>query len=319
MKACGFRRPTKDETRVICLNTKQIEHTGTVSTEICKTCRYARQLTFFDMTMLLAKRQQQFRRQPVASGCCTKTIRHLTYHIWPTRHSNSWKWNLKLLASFAEWFNGERIFGIVIDEHTVAADDVLAELKILGITPTRVIVKRNNSKLREVHTWYEMMKALPVSESDDNHFVFSAHAKGVRHEGNNAHIYWWAACMYLSCIPAISQITQSDTVDTIGPFRRLGWFWDTSQQCNWHYSGTFFWWRLNAVTKIRKWKNADRVFYGTETWIGKLLSVDRSLCCFLDRCGDLYDRHYWDTIVIPAWESQFGPNSFAEVRAACPA
>ncbi len=53
MKACSFRRPSTQPDRVICLNTKQIKHTGTVAAVICQECVFARVLGYAEQCALL--------------------------------------------------------------------------------------------------------------------------------------------------------------------------------------------------------------------------------------------------------------------------
>jgi hypothetical protein len=53
MKPCSFRRQSSNPERVICLNTKQIKHTGTVSKLICEDCYFARIISYEEQCSLL--------------------------------------------------------------------------------------------------------------------------------------------------------------------------------------------------------------------------------------------------------------------------
>jgi len=63
MKDCSFRRRSTDPDRVICLNTKQIMHTGTVSKLLCEDCCFARIISYEEQCALLMS------ERPVCSVC----------------------------------------------------------------------------------------------------------------------------------------------------------------------------------------------------------------------------------------------------------
>lgn len=53
MKPCSFRRPSDVTDRVVCLNTAQIIHSGTVAAAICETCPFARILGYAEQNALM--------------------------------------------------------------------------------------------------------------------------------------------------------------------------------------------------------------------------------------------------------------------------
>jgi hypothetical protein len=46
---------------------------------------------------------------------------------------------------------------------------------------------------------------------------------------------------------------------------------------NWHYSGTYFWFRHSAVFS-KNWRDITPHLYGVEGWIGKHVDFERSYC-----------------------------------------
>lgn len=313
MKACGFRRTSTTPERYVCLNTRQIEHSGTVAESICTTCPYARRLSFFEQTEMLAKRRLS-RITTSCGNCSSDTARHLTYHIYPTKHSMSWRWNLQQLRQYWPVFNGKKVLAIAVDDGTATAATVQAFCCELGMQFDTVIVKSNNHRLREVRTWIPILNAIGVKDMGNNDVVFSAHAKGVRHHAASAVVKWWTACMYISLLGGINSVLQMlNTADAVGSFRRVGVFSGGTSAAQWHYSGTFFWWKPQAICNSGDgWRRIDKQFYGTETWIGKHLTYDRSACMFLDNAGDLYSLDYWLSYVIPEWNRLCGPWSIVE-------
>lgn len=307
MKPCGFRVTTSTQDVFGCLNTKQIDHLGTVPASLCSVCPYARTLTYEDQSKLLSNYSyNQAKNQKSCSNCSEGITNHLTYHIWPVKYSNTWKFNIEYLSKYTSIFNGTIVVGVALDDHTVPIEEVKTYFSRCGIRVDKYLTFINNPELREVVTWLPMLETLNVHMMDNTHYVFSAHAKGVRHEGIQSHIRLWAECMYDSNLSDIGHVHQLlTTYSAVGAFRREGLFGATNEPSNWHYSGTFFWWKPSDVCKSSSWKLPELNFYGTETWIGKQIDVTKSACTFLDNCGHLYAADYWSSVVLPQWNSQY--------------
>ena len=227
-------------------------------------------------------------------------IRHLTFHIWPTKKHDGWKWNLQQLAKRWQVFNGKKVLGLVLDPDTETFDTVTQYAESIGVRFDHVIVKANDSKLREVVTWLPMIDWLNIASMGPSDVVFSAHAKGVRHDTMTSALSRWTEIMYATCLDDMKAIEQSlkNHIAT-GSFKRYGMF-PTAGNKKWHYSGTFFWWRPQEISRMN-WRSVDQKFFGTESWLGRLLYQNQADCLFWDSCGDLYKQHYWDEAVWPAW------------------
>lgn len=232
----------------------------------------------------------------------TSSKRHLTFHVYPTSHQDSWQWNLQQIAKRWDIFNGKKTIGIAVDLKTVTSNVVLEYAKSLGLRFDHVIEKSNSRTLREVMTWIPMIESLGIELLGPDDVVFSCHAKGVRHNSRESHIEAWADLMYQSCLdymPLVDSLMQSYV--SAGSFKRYGMF-GTPGNNRWHYSGTFFWWKPHELFR-RNWKKVDRRFFGTESWLGHHLQKDEAACLFLENCGDLYHRDYWEQEVWPKWEN----------------
>lgn len=233
-------------------------------------------------------------------------IRHLTMHIWPTKKHDAWKWNLTELSKRWNLFNGKRIIAIAYDGLTVSAETVLAFARSLGMEFDHIIVQPNHRSLREVATWLPMLELLSPSTAAENEVVFSMHGKGVRHETSGDHIQWWAELMYRSCLdnwPQVEEVLKDHV--SAGSFKRYNDFkgraGGTDNHC-WHYSGTFFWWRLSEIGR-RAWKTVDQKYYGTESWLGYTVKPEEAACLFHDNSQSLYEADYWRDVVIPEWQA----------------
>jgi hypothetical protein len=227
-------------------------------------------------------------------------IRHLTFHVWPTTRHDAWQWNLQQLAQRWPLFTGKKIIAIATDESTVPAETVLQFCEQIGIQWDHVVVQPNDARLREGATWVPMLSFLNPQNAGPSEVVFACHGKGVRHEHREEHIKSWAEVMYESCLDywPLAEEQLKSRVAT-GSFRKFGGF---KTQCrNFHFSGTFFWWRLAEIGR-RDWKKVEQKYWGTENWMS--CQAEASECGFLfhDKCVSLYEYQYWKDVVWPAWE-----------------
>jgi hypothetical protein len=227
-------------------------------------------------------------------------IRHLTFHLWPTTKHDAWQWNLIELSKRWPLFNGKKIIAIATDAKTISSDVVLRFCEEIGIQWDHVIIQQNNSSIREVATWIPMLTHLAPESAGPNEVVFACHGKGVRHEAREEHIKAWAEVMYQSCLdywPLVEQQLRSRLAT--GSFRKFGGF---NTKCrNFHFSGTFFWWRLAEMGK-RDWKKVEQKYWGTENWISCQAMASETDVLFHDKCVSLYEYKYWKETIWPAWE-----------------
>jgi len=235
-----------------------------------------------------------------ATGCpWSSEIRHITMHLWPTIKHDAWQWNLEQLSKRWRLFNGTKILTIVTDSSTVEHEAVTEFCRHRGMVFDHVLVRENHKSLREVATWVPMLTLLNPETAGPNEVVFACHGKGVRHETREDHIKAWAEVMYESCLdywPIAEE--QLKTKVSAGSFRRFGGF--TTKCRNFHYSGTFFWWRLAELGK-RDWKKVEQKYWGTENWISCQAESNECGVLFHDKCASLYKYEYWKEVIWPAW------------------
>lgn len=238
-------------------------------------------------------------------------IRHLTYHIYPQKANEVWKWNLDRLAKRISLFNGRRILGLAIDGRTRPIADVVDYAQQVGIEFSDVVVKPNIIKLREVTTWLPMLSLLSPDTAGENEVVFSAHAKGVRYADRGDAVTNWAKVLYESSLDYWSLVRERLTeFNAAGSLRGYGAF-DGKESYGWFYAGTFFWWRLKGVgrpeSRETRWTRVDQQCIGTESWIGYQMPKHESGVLFLDLVEapwnhELYRPEKWDEVFAPKWE-----------------
>ena len=234
----------------------------------------------------------------IVSGPFESNIRHLTYHVWPTKRSDCWQWNIDQLAERFWLFNGIKCLGIVTDADTHSAEFVIEYAASRGMIFDHIESHKNNKQLREVVTWLPMLRHLRPRFAGADEVVFSAHAKGTQYE-NGRYTRDWTGLMYQSCLdywPLVEQHLKTSLMT--GSFREFGLLgkWN-----DWAYSGTFFWWRIAEIGK-RRWMDVDQWFAGTESWPGKMCDPRETRCLFLNDNTRLYVPEYWTETVWPQWE-----------------
>lgn len=227
---------------------------------------------------------------------------HLTYHVCPFRNATqAWTWNFLQLQKRWKVFNGRKILGINFDESTFSPVEVVDFCQSIGLNWDEVVVSRNSRKLGEVMTWVPSLELLPMKEAADNDIVFSAHAKGVKYDGDSPPIIReWADVMYRSNLDHMRKVLRSlEWFSSTGSFRSRNSI-SVQSRYGWHYSGAFWWWRIKDVAS-RDWRAVGQSYAGREFWIGNHLSRAESDCLFMDRSRSPYRPEYWEKVIRPRW------------------
>ena len=226
--------------------------------------------------------------------------RHLLYHLWPVRGS-TWRWNVAQLLQRIDLFNGQRLVAVVHDERTEDAAEVRAAFAGHGVS----LIEQPNHPQGESDTFPRMLAELAREGPDD--LSFYAHAKGVKYEPQwPPAVRRWAEVQYAVALdhwPTVRAHLERHAMT--GLLRRLGRFANHGHVGDWHYSGTFFWFRHDAVFR-RAWQEVPRFYGGVEAWPGTLFTAQETSCLLLDglseRLRDLpYHERFWHQRGNPAF------------------
>lgn len=251
------------------------------------------------------------------------TIRHLLYHIYPVSNGH-WRWNVEQLCGRLKAFNGHRIVAIVTDPPTGrlpdpggshppdrarhipgcdSAEEVKAEFgRRWSGEPITFIEMHNDPSLREVKSFIPMLEH--VLTDDPNHITLYAQAKGTtRHGGHIARR--WTETLYeimFDHFPLAEEMLKDFPV--VGCFKKLGPGWTPEQShSDWHYSGSWFWFR-NAELAKREWWKQDMFWSGIEPYPSQQFKQHESGCIFHEAAVptmNLYNQRYWRSVVTPAF------------------
>lgn len=246
------------------------------------------------------QQQQQQRQRPAPSPLpplVGAPRRHLMYHLWPVK-GETWRWNVELLLQRIDLFNGRRLVAIVTDERTEDLATVQAAFAGHGVE----FIVRPNASGGESVTFPLMLAELAREHRDD--VAFYAHAKGVKYEpASPPAVKRWAEvqmAVTLDHWPTIR--AQLDQHAMTGLLRRPGRFANHHHVGDWHYSGTCFWFRHDAVFQ-RAWQDVPAFYGGVEAWPGMLFSQQETGCLLLDQLRELpYRERFWATRGNPAFE-----------------
>lgn len=226
--------------------------------------------------------------------------RHLLYHLWPVRGS-TWRWNVEQLLQRIDLFNGRRIVAIVSDERTEDMAVVRAAFAGHGVS----FIEGPNSAHGESDTFPLMLAELAREHPDD--LGFYAHAKGVKYEPQcPPAVRRWAEVQYAVSLDRWPEVrTHLERHAMTGLLRRMGRYANHGHVGDWHYSGTFFWFRHDAVFR-RAWQDVPRFYGGVEAWPGMLFAAPETSCLLLDglseRLRDLpYHERFWQQRGNPAF------------------
>lgn len=230
-------------------------------------------------------------------------VHHLTYHICPFKNATSaWTWNLIQLMKRWSLFNGRKVLGVNYDSDTLSPADVINYCQSIGIDWDEVVVRKNDRRFGEILTWVPTLESLNIESCRSNDLVFSAHAKGVKYNGDSPPVIRdWTDVMYRANLDHIDRVHESlRWFSSTGCFRCRNNISEQSRY-GWHYSGAFWWWRPLDISQ-RNWRKVGQSYAGREFWIGNQLERAEADCLFMDRSRSPYNVEYWKNIITPRWE-----------------
>jgi len=173
-------------------------------------------------------------------------IRNLVYYVFPIRGS-IWNWNVDKVLKYWDGFTGRKIICITTDEATEKAETVKDKFASHG---AEFLIDQNDPRLCETKTFIPALSLLESQRGDE--ITFYAHAKGVTRSGEVlTHVQSWADGMYEV------NLRYLDVIDRIlSKYSSAGCFLHESVNhawSDWHYSGTFFWFKHSALFS-KNWK-----------------------------------------------------------------
>lgn len=194
--------------------------------------------------------------------------RNLLFHLYPVRGS-CWKWHIEKLVDYRNAWNAKKVIVVAQDDRTVPTQEVRQAAEVLGAEFSEV---KNDPRLNEVPHFHNHLKLFESQNSDEA--LFYAHGKGVTRPEFLRNILTWAEAMYyvnLSCPELIEALLRR--YKAVGAFRHCN---QNHGGSRWHFSGTFFWLRHDAIFG-GAWDKPYGDRYGVEGFPGRIVPEKESI------------------------------------------
>lgn len=232
-------------------------------------------------------------------------VRHLLFHVYPLHKGERWRWHAEQMGQRRHLFNGRKRVALAFDEHT----DDPAAVRAAFAWADEIVEVANEPDRREM-TSFEALFAPMADLAGPEHAVLWAHAKGVVRHARQSVLHWTEALVetLLDHWPAVQRTLRSHPL--AGSFRRdiQGWPWVESSS-QWHYSGSWFWFRPRDLFSRPGWRRADQFWGAIESYPSLHFSREQAGVIFhswdqADRPNgqSLYEPAYWASVVTPALE-----------------
>jgi len=236
---------------------------------------------------------------PPVSASSPISRRNLLYHVYP-RRGGDWRTPVNRLRGRIDLFDGSRTVAISYDDTTESPAMVEDALSGLGVAFLRV---PNDPNLREVATFLPLFETVS-GDADPGSVTMYGHAKGVTRKKTQEAVPRWANALSELCLdywPAVEDLLRVRPV--VGPFKKVGRAWPHASESDWHFSGSWFWFRNSALFGKSDWRRIDQFWSGIEPYPSLHFSAAEAGDLFGGgRMGgvDLYSVDYWNRVVEPS-------------------
>lgn len=218
------------------------------------------------------------------------TRRNLIYHICPFDGADAWRHNIRQLVKRLDLFNGKRIVAIATGERLAPPVEVKAAFGEHAES-IEFIELPNDVLLRERATFEPLMER--VASTDPGEATFYAHAKGVSTVGSAEGVMYWRNLMYRTLLDEFESRVQPSLAEApVVGTHRLAFhvtYPDGLAASDWHFSGSFFWFR-NADVFSQDWRGElPASGWGVEAWPGRMFPLHESRCLAMENPVNAYD------------------------------
>ena len=198
-------------------------------------------------------------------------IRHLLYSVYATKHTGEWILNIQKLCGYKSVFNGKKVIIIRSDENTTDPENVI---KHFNFTDAEFVLVRND-RYHETSNFITSLGRFYPEEK--NEILFYAHTKGVKYKGNFSQmqaIRNWRNVMYEECLKDPKKIDRMLNIyPCAGCFLKTRPAWAGMKAAKWHFSGNFWWVRLDRLFGSKRWSFVYPNIYAIESYLGTIFDL----------------------------------------------
>lgn len=222
--------------------------------------------------------------------------RNLIYHVCPLRANEHWRQNVSRLRQFIDCFNGRKVIaaacGTTPGHETHGPDEVR---RAFDGVDCEIIELANDPILREQATFIPLL--LKVQSASKTEATFYGHTKGVATLATSDHSMAdavriqgsvrWRNAMYHHLLGRWQDAVKSLRTYACAGTTQIAcsgiepWKWSAKLVHGyWHFAGTFFWFRHDAIFGNPEWRNIPCDQYGVEAWLGGFIPLAESHSVF---------------------------------------
>lgn len=213
--------------------------------------------------------------------------KNLIYQICPLACNSIWEFNVDILLRYIDIFNGRLLITIKTGKHMVKPELVTEKFK--NYPHAEFIIIDNDTHPNEAYGFYTCLEKLAATAKNES--TFYAHSKGVSPKylpEDYINLNQWTEALYTHNLKDSGRIDELlQQYRAIGCFKRNRYFKNINS--DWHYSGTFFWFRHDAVFENQQWNDSSNTaYYAVEGFLGRLIDSRSAYCIYGENPGDLY-------------------------------
>jgi len=236
--------------------------------------------------------------------------RNLIYHCSPFDGNDVWLRNLAQLRRRWRVFNGRRIVSVATGPGMVPLERVKRFLPDAAI---EWLTFPNCKIQRECTSFYPMLDMLTPSPFEA---TFYAHAKGVTRNPCDDNVTSWRNNMYANLLDRAERcmdlLASHPCVGCYRMFHRAGGLrkathlTDRERACEWHYAGTYFWFRNSHVLGRDDWRSVLMGGWAVEFYLPQLFRHSQAACVYGDNPPpSLYKQCSEPRLDPPDWPAIF--------------
>lgn len=227
-----------------------------------------------------------------------KQARHLIMHIYPRACHQNWRRSVAHLRARWDQFTGRRVVSVALDTSTCTLDEVRESFGPCEVEWLAV----KNSPLQEVESFPRLLEAV----SRESGMTLYCHSKGCTHCRPDSMSHPWLDAMAEACLDYPELVSCAlEEHDVCGAFRSRQIIGSPLASPPYHFAGTWYWFRNDALFANEHWKGVDPILWGAESYPGWRFPIGRSVCLFCDNAETLhlYDAGFWQCVIRPGLEN----------------
>ncbi|HEY5313826.1 MAG TPA: hypothetical protein VIK18_14960, partial [Pirellulales bacterium] len=245
---------------------------------------------------------------------------NLIFYILPLRHPDKvWQWHVEQLRRRLSIFDGRRIITIATPGpgERLALDDARLVIDAFGTDAASIeFVLRENDPLHwETPAFRAMLRMIHDGQlttkntkdtKEDAEATFYGHAKGVRRAIQDA-VRPWSEKMYHHNLDRWAEVREILSAWPCCGIARVGaspLAVQGATACRWHYSGTYFWFRNDALfgayssphaprEEGPRWDKIHDHSHAVEAYLGTQFPISEAYCLAYQDAGQVYSAATW--------------------------